>query len=383
MSHTKKKLGIFVDWYLPAYKAGGPIQSVANLVGRLKKDLDISVITSNSDLNETLDIPDNRLNTWVDMDGYRVMYIDAKHQNYKFIEATVNIASFDVVYFNSLFSLKFMMMPLWILRNQPVRKVLATRGMLAKGALALKPLKKKMFLNLFKWSGLHKKLVWHATSQTEYEEIKTHFGHNRNVILAPNLSSLTKSTPYSKEKNPNELRLFFLSRIAIKKNLLGALNSLSKVHSDYKINFTIIGPIDETAYWDKCSARIDALPGHIEVNYLGAIPNQQISSHLKEEHVLLLPTYGENFGHVIMESWQSGCPVIISDQTPWRDLKRQKLGFDLPLSNEQSFTEAIEFFCKMSGQDYSQWSLASHGFSKTFVEDPSTLEKNKNLFALQ
>ncbi|CAN5434615.1 hypothetical protein BH10BAC1_BH10BAC1_14720 [soil metagenome] len=29
---AKKKVLIFIDWYLPGYKAGGPRQSVANLV---------------------------------------------------------------------------------------------------------------------------------------------------------------------------------------------------------------------------------------------------------------------------------------------------------------------------------------------------------------
>jgi hypothetical protein len=33
---TKKKILVFVDWYLPGYKAGGQIRSVASMVGHLK-----------------------------------------------------------------------------------------------------------------------------------------------------------------------------------------------------------------------------------------------------------------------------------------------------------------------------------------------------------
>ena len=33
----------------------------------------------------------------------------------------------------------------------------------------------------------------------------------------------------------------------------------------------------------------------------------------------------ENFGHVIVESWQNGCPVLISENTPWKNLESQKL----------------------------------------------------------
>ena len=36
---------------------------------------------------------------------------------------------------------------------------------------------------------------------------------------------------------------------------------------------------------------------------------------------LILPTKGENFGHVIAESLSASLPVIISQNTPWRNLQ--------------------------------------------------------------
>ena len=53
----KKKILIVIDWFLPAYKAGGPIQSVANMANHLKNEFDFWIYTSNRDLNETLDLP--------------------------------------------------------------------------------------------------------------------------------------------------------------------------------------------------------------------------------------------------------------------------------------------------------------------------------------
>ena len=41
----KKKILVFIDWYLPGYRAGGPIQSIANLVNHLDDELDISIVT--------------------------------------------------------------------------------------------------------------------------------------------------------------------------------------------------------------------------------------------------------------------------------------------------------------------------------------------------
>src|SRR5690606_4769413 len=98
--------------------------------------------------------------------------------------------------------------------------------MLGKGALAIKPLKKNLFLKLFKILKLHKKVIWHATAQTEVDEIDAHFGPEIKIMLAPNLSAVGAYSFIGKEKQFNQLNIFFLSRIAIKKNLLGALDIL-------------------------------------------------------------------------------------------------------------------------------------------------------------
>lgn len=377
----KKRLWIFIDWYLPAYRAGGPIQSVSNLVSRLKSDFEISVITSNLDLGEPLDLKQSELNVWVEKEGYRVIYLDQEHQNRQFYNKLFLENSFEVAYFNSLFSIKFTLMPFLILKNKPLRRVFATRGMLGRGALAIKPLKKTVFLQWFKLMNLHKKVVWHATAQSEVEEIKKHFGAEREILLAPNLSTISSNDFFEKEKKANQLNIFFLSRIAVKKNLLGALEILSKIKITHNIRFHIIGPIDDKPYWEKCSKRIKTLPKHIDVNYLGAIPNHQLPKLLKDEHVLLLPTYGENFGHVIMESWQNSCPVIISDQTPWRDLQKEKLGYDLSIENQSSFVDAIEHLSGMTQDDYLAWSKSSFIFAKSFIDNPEVLEQNRRLFS--
>lgn len=380
MTKIKTRLWIFIDWYLPAYKAGGPIQSVSNLVNRLKKEFDISIITSNSDLGELLALETTDLNVWMPKDGYRVMYIEAENQNKQFYEELFSNNTIDVVYFNSLFSIKYTLLPFWLLRNQPIRRVLASRGMLGKGALAIKPLKKNLFLKLFKILKLHKKVIWHATAQTEVDEIDAHFGPEIKIMLAPNLSAVGAYSFIGKEKQFNQLNIFFLSRIAIKKNLLGALDILSNIKMNSRIRFNIIGPIDDKVYWQKCGKKIKSLPENINVNYLSAIPNSELSMILKEEHILFLPTYGENFGHVIMESWQNGCPVIISDQTPWLDLESNKLGFDISLEKNKEFIEAIEQFCDMSEAEYNVWAASAFNYAKKFVENPEVLEQNIALF---
>ncbi len=35
---VRPHVGLFIDWYLPGFRAGGPIQSMANLVAHLSSD---------------------------------------------------------------------------------------------------------------------------------------------------------------------------------------------------------------------------------------------------------------------------------------------------------------------------------------------------------
>lgn len=373
---------IFIDWFVPAYKAGGPIQSVFNITAYLGRDFDLSIVTSDRDLGDTKAFSGLALNTWIQTDNYRVIYLDSAHQTSQVYKDLLKERSYQVIYVNSLFSLKFALLPLWLLRDQPIKKVLAPRGMLGTGALRIKSLKKQLFLYLFKGFKLHKKITWHATSPVEAEEIKDHFGPEVRIQIAQNLSAPMPLSLPVKPKEPHQLRLFFLSRISKKKNLTAALSILQNTAPNHHITFSIIGAVEDGDYYSDCKAMIALLPKHIEVITLGAVPHADLSEILQKQHLLLLPTQHENFGHVIMESWQQGCPVLISDQTPWKNLERDKRGVDIALKHPDKFVQAINDFAAMDQSEFSEWSKASYQFAKAHSEDPSLLEASRNLFAV-
>lgn len=376
----KKNIFICIDWFLPAYKAGGPIQSVSNMVTHLKNELDFWIYTSNRDLNEILDLHPESLNRWIKKDGINIMYTDSSHQNVKFIKHLLNTHNFDRVYLNSFFSLKFSILPIILAKKQNIKIILAPRGMLGEGALAIKSFKKKWFLKIFKTIGFNKNIIWHATDASEYDEIKLHFGKHQKVIVAPNLSKKIFQSVPLKNKQQDHLKLFFLSRIALKKNLLGVIKIFSLLPKSVTVDFTIIGPIDEIKYWKECQSKLRDLPNNVKVSYLGAIPNHELTTILNDQHVMILPTQHENFGHVIMESWQAGCPVIISKHTPWKNLESKQLGFDLDNNNINSYVKAICHFAKMDQIDFDEWSEASFNFGKAFSENEVLLNKTKQLF---
>jgi glycosyltransferase involved in cell wall biosynthesis len=122
----------------------------------------------------------------------------------------------------------------------------------------------------------------------------------------------------------------FISRISPKKNLLFALRMLQSVLGD--ISFDIYGPIEDARYWNRCEKAIGTLPPNVRVKYMGMVEHEKVGEVFAEHDLFLFPTLGENYGHVICEALSAGCPVLISDQTPWRHLQEEGAGWDIPLA---------------------------------------------------
>src|SRR5690606_30696259 len=101
---------------------------------------------------------------------------------------------------------------------------------------------------------------------------------------------------------------------------------------------------------------------------------------LKQYHVLFMPTKGENFGHIILESLTTGCPVLISDRTPWKNLQEKGIGYDIPLDDISGFHKAIEELALLDQEQYDRLSRNAFEFAKAYSQDENHLKANKELF---
>jgi glycosyltransferase involved in cell wall biosynthesis len=382
--HRKKKILVLVDWYLPGYKAGGPIQSVANMVSHLHHEFDFAIITSDTDLHADQPYDSIVSDVWNQRkDGSKVYYFSKGRQHYSELKKIILEEQADVIYLNSLFSVFFTIYPLLIRkRNLPSRKVvLAPRGMLGKGALNIKPLKKKLFLMSARLMSLYHGIRWQASSSSEAEEIRNVFGKRVFIQTALNLTAVRSLNFIFRTKNPDILRAVFISRIAGKKNLEGTLKILLKLPPSCRVDFDIYGPVEDPEYWAKCEAVIATMPSHIKVSYKGEINNEKVPDTLSAYHLSILLTFNENFGHSIVESMAAGCPVLLSDQTPWRGLMAQKAGWDIALVKENEILEAIVQITKMNQEEFDEWSRAAQEYAAKIINNPTAIEQNKLLFA--
>lgn len=83
------KVLIFIDWFAPGYKAGGPITSNVNIVEHLSDKLDFYVITSSFDYHATAPYKNIQENKWVDWQGAKVMYINPSCLSWKVLKKAV------------------------------------------------------------------------------------------------------------------------------------------------------------------------------------------------------------------------------------------------------------------------------------------------------
>src|SRR5687767_8184630 len=95
----KKRVLVFIDWFLPGDKAGGPVRSVANLIAHLGSEIEFSVITRDTDYTSHEPYTGINADEWNDMPfGARVFYISEDNLSRDTINQLLNETAYDHVY---------------------------------------------------------------------------------------------------------------------------------------------------------------------------------------------------------------------------------------------------------------------------------------------
>jgi glycosyltransferase involved in cell wall biosynthesis len=94
----------------------------------------------------------------------------------------------------------------------------------------------------------------------------------------------------------------------------------------------------------------------------------------------LFPTLGENYGHVICEALNAGCPVLISNQTPWRNLQEKGVGWDFPLEEEERFTATLQQCVDAGGDWYAGLVARAAAYGRMAASDPEITEQHRRMF---
>jgi glycosyltransferase involved in cell wall biosynthesis len=375
-----------VACYLPGFRAGGPIRTIVNMVENLGDEFDFRIITSDRDLGEARPYTNVKVDEFNDVGKAKVFYASPKMMSLGNLKKLLKDIPHDVMYLNSFFSPRFTIRPLLlrllgVLPDKPV--IVAPRGEFSEGALKLKSPKKRAYIAFSKTMGLYKNVIWQASSEYEERDIRKWFGGSAVVHIAPNLTPAAATANQKlyqnrRQKEKGFLKIIFLSRISPKKNLDGALRILEKVKGCVEMN--IYGPVTDEAYWAKCREIIDRMPNNVKVTYKGSVPHEEVPKVMAEHDLFFFPTHGENFGHVIHEALSVGTPVLISDQTPWRELGKHQAGWDLSLSNEDNIVNVVEFCCSMPPQELFKYNKGAYSFIAASVKSAGAINANREMF---
>ena len=377
----KKVVVVLYEYFFPGYKAGGPIQSLVNMVVALQDSFTFKVITTGFDLNETAAYSTISVNEWNTIvlqpqtEAIQVWYSSTSKIEMHQMHQLLTDANPDYIFVNGLFT-SFFSQPLWLLKTgklHNVRVIVSPRGMLQKGALQVKPLRKKIYLQLFKTAGLFKNIDWHATNASELQDVYRLMGNNSPVCVAANVPKLPLPSIELPNKINGHLRLVYLSIITPKKNLLLLLQQLSKLNTP--ISLTIYGPIKEPVYWEQCLIVINQLPANITVQYMGDVQPQLVQSTIAQYDALISLTAGENFGHALYESLSSGRPIITSYFTPWNELEKQTAGWNVDINNNENIQLLLQQIAMMDTAEFAMFCKGAWQMSKDYYHQ-SNFHKN-------
>lgn len=381
---SKKSILIICEYFYPGYLAGGPIQSLVNLVQLLGKEHELFVFTSAYDLGAEQPYPNIEINQWntVVIGDIHCKVFYSSSPTLQQHAAVVKYAQPEWIYINGMYLPRILGFALWVRLRKKISAhyLIAPRGMFQPGAMATRKWQKKLYLQILKWLGCFNNLYWHATHSDEVEDIQREIGQSAKIRIAENIPRppLPKSVPSKKQEG--NLNLVYVSIISEKKNLHFLLEVLHKVNA--KVSLHIYGPIKDATYWQNCQSLLHKMPSNISIQYCGDLQPNQVQSTIAQYDALVLLTKGENFGHALFESLSVGRPIITSHFTPWKLLSSDAAGWNIGIDQQEELMHLLEDLSVKGQEDWEQYCTAAWKRAMSyFYEERDFQEEYRQLFS--
>ncbi|MCP5421022.1 MAG: glycosyltransferase [Gammaproteobacteria bacterium] len=316
-----------VPTYLPATRYGGPIYSVHGLCKALaSQGHDVHVFTTNVDGPGDSDVP---LAKPVDVDGVHVWYFPSRYLRRLYWSPPMAralrkaISTFDLLHLHSIY-----LWPTWIAarmaRRYKVPYILAPRGMLVKDLINRKSRwLKTAWITLIERHNLEQAAVLHLTSEREAQDCRSFGFRLPPMFVVPNGVELVKEPDLLAEPNTvvreiikHQPLLLFLSRINWKKGLDRLLEAMVYIPHGY----LAIAGNDEENYTPTLRDLARELGVMDRVSFIGPVQGVDKEYLFRNASLLVLPSYSENFGNVVLEAMARGCPAVVTPEVGVADI---------------------------------------------------------------
>ena len=323
------KIAHVTPYYLPAWRYGGPIRSVHGLCRSLVvAGHEVHVFTTNVDGAGNSDVP---LGRPVDVDGVKVWYFTAKrlrrlYWSPSLIKAFKRcVSDFDIVHIHAVFLLPTMQAARAALKAK-VPYVVAPRGVLVRALFRRKSyLIKTLWMALFDNFTIEHAAAVHVTSQREADEM-AHFGLKiRKTFVVPNgvdVPNAADGAPVSPEITrllTNDAVVLFLGRVSWEKGIDRLIRAMFLLP---RCTLVIAGN-EDSAYGQQMRDLAAQLSVGGRVLFVGPVHGADKLTLLSRAKMLVLPSYSENFGNVVLEAMAVGCPVVVTEEVGAADVVRE------------------------------------------------------------
>lgn len=358
-----KTIAILCGRYLPGYKDGGPVRTLINLTECLGEKYRFKIITNDRDHGDLKAYENIKYDSANKIGKAEVWYVKPKGFTLATLQKMTEEA--ELIYICGPYN-DYAYKTLFLKRIGKIKKtvVVASMGSFSKGALQIKSYKKNAFMFVSKNLGLFKNIIWSVTSQLEENDVKNIVGKKAQCIIA---EDLPRKVPDIEISRKGRFKIVFISRICEMKNLMYAIDILSKITN--RVQFDIYGTLEDKGYWEKCKILLEQLPKNIIWEYKGTLDTQKVIETFSEYDVFLFPTKGENYGHVIFEALAGGCIPIISDTTPWNDIEQAGCGKVIALSNKQKYIENLQNISSLNHDDIIDMKRRAHEYARKKYEE--------------
>ena len=106
-----KKIFITIPWFLPAFRAGGPVQSVANLVKEFQEGIEYFIFCGDVDLNGA-ELENIETNQWTRFNDHTQVWYARPERLSDTLVKLVETEKPDILFIIGLFSWHFNIVPM-------------------------------------------------------------------------------------------------------------------------------------------------------------------------------------------------------------------------------------------------------------------------------
>lgn len=231
------------------------------------------------------------------------------------MKRAIQLASPEIVHTHGLWMLPN------IYRNKGARLVIAPHGMLTPIALGFSAHKKRLFRLLFQDNALAAAALFHATAESEYEDIRR-FGLHQPVAIIPNGIELP---PLAKVER-SEKTVLSLGRIAPIKSLDSLIHAWAAIEPAFPgWRLRIVGP-DEGGHAGELADLTRGL-GLAHVSIEPPVFGSAKTALMASADLFALSSHSENFAMTVAESLAVEVPVISTRGAPWQGLVTERCGW--------------------------------------------------------